>query len=126
MGLVVYLVLMVSGLTILALLFFVPALFDPSGNELEAMGIGALLALPPLVVYLWLPWIIDRYDPEPWWCLALALGWGVGFTACLLGLGASYRFDLPYGPTLVLALGVFFLGAVVLRALSRRPAGKGA
>jgi protease PrsW len=84
-GAIVYSVLMVSGLTILALLFFVPALFDPTGNDIQAMGIGALLALPPLVVYLWLPWIIDRYDPEPWWCLLLALGWGaiaaVGFAA---------------------------------------------
>lgn len=51
------------------------------------------------------------------WGRAVVLGWSVGFVGCLSGLSASYYFNLPYGPTLVLALGVFFLGAVVLRAL---------
>ena len=41
-----------------------------------SMGIGALCALPPLAVYLWIPRLIDRFDPEPWWALALVLGWG--------------------------------------------------
>lgn len=49
------------------------------------------------------------------WIRAVLLGWGVGLIACLLGLFGSYRWNLPYGPTLVLALGVFFLGAVVVR-----------
>jgi RsiW-degrading membrane proteinase PrsW (M82 family) len=51
------------------------------------MVIGALFALPPLLVYLWIPWIIDRYDPEPLWCLLLALSWGAiaacGFSALI-------------------------------------------
>jgi RsiW-degrading membrane proteinase PrsW (M82 family) len=25
---------------------------------------------------LWIPRLIDRFDPEPWWALALVLGWG--------------------------------------------------
>jgi RsiW-degrading membrane proteinase PrsW (M82 family) len=41
-----------------------------------ATGIGALLAFPPLLVYLFVPAIIDRFDPEPWWCLAMAFLWG--------------------------------------------------
>jgi ABC-type Mn2+/Zn2+ transport system permease subunit len=49
------------------------------------------------------------------WGTALRIGWGVGFVASLVGLFSSYSFDLPYGPTLVLTLGVFFLGALVLR-----------
>ena len=39
--------------------------------------------------------------------------------ACLLGLGSSYTWNLPYGPTLVLFLGLFFVGAMVLRAVLR-------
>ena len=49
------------------------------------------------------------------WARALAVGWGAGFAACVVGLFASYRFDLPYGPTLVLALGSVFLCAVLAR-----------
>lgn len=51
------------------------------------------------------------------WGLAVLLGWGLGFLACLLGLGSSYRWNWPYGPTLVLFLGLFFIVALVVRAL---------
>jgi zinc/manganese transport system permease protein len=53
------------------------------------------------------------------WGRALALGWLIGFVACVLGLGSSYLFSFPYGPSLVLSLGIFFLGAVILRCLSQ-------
>ena len=36
--------------------------------------------------------------------------------ACLIGLYLSYFHDLPYGPTLILALGAFFAAALVVRA----------
>ena len=49
------------------------------------------------------------------WGKALRIGWGVGFVASTVGLYSSYTFDLPYGPTLVLALGAFFVGALILR-----------
>ncbi len=49
------------------------------------------------------------------WIRAVILGWGVGLVACLVGLFASYSWDLPYGPSLVLSLGLFFLAAVVVR-----------
>jgi zinc/manganese transport system permease protein len=51
------------------------------------------------------------------WGRALKIGWGVGFVSSLTGLMLSYSFDLPYGPTLVLTLGAFFLGALVLRCI---------
>lgn len=51
------------------------------------------------------------------WGKAVAMGWSLGFIACLIGLFSSYSFDLPYGPSLVLAMGVFFLCALVARAL---------
>jgi len=50
------------------------------------------------------------------WMRALALGWGAGFVACLLGLSSSYCLNWPYGPTLVLSLGLVFVCAVFLRA----------
>jgi zinc/manganese transport system permease protein len=49
------------------------------------------------------------------WGLALKIGWGIGFFASMIGLFSSYFFDLPYGPTLLLSLGLFFLGAIVIK-----------
>lgn len=55
------------------------------------------------------------------WAGGVALGWSIGFVACVIGLGASYLFSFPYGPSLVLSLGAFFIGAVLLRvALPRK------
>lgn len=51
------------------------------------------------------------------WGAALKLGWGVGFFASLLGLFVSYFLNFPYGPSLVLTLGLFFLGSLALRTL---------
>jgi zinc/manganese transport system permease protein len=54
------------------------------------------------------------------WGRAVLLGWAIGYMACLAGLTTSYCCDLPYGPTLVLCLGVCFLvGAVVRAAVAR-------
>jgi zinc/manganese transport system permease protein len=53
------------------------------------------------------------------WGLATLIGWTLGFVACLLGLGSSYAWNLPYGPTLVLFMGLFFVGAIVLKAALR-------
>jgi RsiW-degrading membrane proteinase PrsW (M82 family) len=45
-------------------------------RQLSALATGASLALPSLLVYLLFPLVIDRFDPEPWWCLAMAFLWG--------------------------------------------------
>jgi zinc/manganese transport system permease protein len=50
------------------------------------------------------------------WSQALKIGWGIGFLASMVGLFSSYFFNLSYGPTLVLTLGLFFLIALVCRA----------
>jgi zinc/manganese transport system permease protein len=44
----------------------------------------------------------------------LALGWSVGIVACLIGMVASYRFDMPSGPTVVSSLGVALILAALL------------
>ena len=51
------------------------------------------------------------------WARGVKIGWSAGFLACLAGLFSSYFFDLPYGPTLMLALGLFFGGALLVRTL---------
>lgn len=59
------------------------------------------------------------------WIPAVALGWTVGFAACLIGLASSYIGNFPYGPTLVLCLGIAFLGAIAVRSsTSARKAAK--
>jgi len=51
------------------------------------------------------------------WAWAVFIGWTIGFIACLIGLCSSYCFNLPYGPSLVLSLGVFFIAAIFIRCL---------
>ena len=54
------------------------------------------------------------------WVKGLRIGWIVGYAASLVGLLSSYFFRLSYGPSLVLALGLFFLIALFVRAFSKR------
>lgn len=56
------------------------------------------------------------------WAWAVVIGWSAGFAACLTGLCSSYFLNMPYGPTLVLCLGVVFVCAAVLRAILDRQA----
>jgi len=58
------------------------------------------------------------------WLTALLVGWSAGLAACLLGIAYSYRTDSPYGPSLLLAMGIFFAIALFLRGVipSREPA----
>lgn len=87
-GLVLYLGLMLLASCLLFGVFLIPpALGRSPGAEYAGMAVGAALALPAMLIYLWLPWILDRYDPEPFWALALAVGWGAvvscGFAAVI-------------------------------------------
>jgi ABC-type Mn2+/Zn2+ transport system permease subunit len=50
------------------------------------------------------------------WGAGTALGWGVGLAASTVGVCVSFYYDLPYGPTLILALGLAFLAALGVRA----------
>jgi RsiW-degrading membrane proteinase PrsW (M82 family) len=68
---------MLGGAVALVFFFLVmPLASDDPASEYFSMGVGAACAIPPLLIYLWIPRLIDRYDPEPWWALALVLAWG--------------------------------------------------
>ncbi|MFK7990156.1 MAG: PrsW family intramembrane metalloprotease [Sandaracinaceae bacterium] len=74
---------MLVGAVLLVLLFVLfPAAFDDDFLQtLKAMLVGALLAFPAAVVYLTVPRLLDRYDPEPAYALIMSLLWG-GVAAC--------------------------------------------
>jgi O-antigen/teichoic acid export membrane protein len=81
-GGVLWALCMLGGAAALVVLFLVMPLGSPDPvAEYTAMGIGAVCAIPPLAIYLWIPRMIDRFDPEPWWALALVFGWGA-IAAC--------------------------------------------
>lgn len=81
-GLLIYLVGQGVGGLLFLLLFILLPLFEanPTGTFI-AMAVGSAIAFPAMVVYLTFPRLLDRYDPEPWYALLLALFWG-GLAAC--------------------------------------------
>jgi protease PrsW len=76
-GLTLWILAMVVG-AILNVVFQFLEIFSAAspGQMLSAVVQGALFALVPLCFYLAVPVVLDRYDPEPWWCLAMAFLWG--------------------------------------------------
>jgi len=101
-GIALYVSGMVIGALLLAVLFLLPALFSRhSSVELRSLVVGASLAVPMLFVYAWIPWILDRYAPEPAWALAMATGWGA-IAACgiaaFLNTGVHLVGDVVGGP----------------------------
>jgi protease PrsW len=111
-GLTLWIIGMVIGivLNVFGTVLEVATAKDPGGVA-GAMVIGALLAFPPLVVYLFVPAIIDRYDPEPWWCLAMAFLWGAfvatgfaGFINSIVGAFASAAFGAEAGKLIMVVV----------------------
>jgi zinc/manganese transport system permease protein len=51
------------------------------------------------------------------WAGGVVIGWSIGFFACVIGLCLSYSCNLPYGPTLILSMGSFFIIAVIVRSV---------
>ncbi|MGK3987588.1 PrsW family glutamic-type intramembrane protease [Sorangium sp. So ce136] len=89
---------------VLNVIFTLFGVLGSGGSMLSAMVVGALFAFPPLVIYLFVPMIIDRYDPEPWWCLLMAFLWGAlaatGFSILIntgVHVGVSSNFGEPVG-----------------------------
>ncbi|MBW2460171.1 MAG: PrsW family intramembrane metalloprotease [Deltaproteobacteria bacterium] len=98
-GLVLFIIGLVIGGGLLFLVFLVPPLFAPNPiGAYGAMLLGAVLAFPAALVYLTVPRILDRYDPEPWYALLGALAWG-GIAAC--GFSAVINSFVMLGATAV-------------------------
>jgi len=76
-GLGIWTIGIVSGV-VLNILFTLAEIFlsKSPGRMFSAVLTGTLFALLPLAFYLFVPMVLDRYDPEPWWCLAMAFLWG--------------------------------------------------
>jgi RsiW-degrading membrane proteinase PrsW (M82 family) len=68
------------GLILNLLLFVLPIFASPNASEIfGVMMKSAIIAYLPVGLYLLVPWVIDRYDPEPWWALAGVFMWGALF-----------------------------------------------
>jgi protease PrsW len=94
LGAVLYTLGLLVGGGLLVVMFLVPPMFMRNGFDVYvSMAVAAMLAFPACLVYLWVPVLIDRYDPEPWWCLALAFFWGAipacGFSAVINTVNAE-------------------------------------
>ncbi len=101
-GTVLYILGMLGGGALLIGLFVVMPLFDRDpAAEFAAMGMGAVLAMPALLAYIWIPRVVDRYDPEPWWLLLGAMAWG-GIAACgfaaVINTAAGELGEAVFGP----------------------------
>ncbi len=73
-------------------------------ERLAEMFFAAVLALPAAAVYLTVPRLLDRYDPEPWYALLSCLFWGAiaacglsGLFTGLLRMAATRSFDEDIG-----------------------------
>jgi protease PrsW len=76
-GLLLWIAMMLIGI-VLNIVFQLLEIFGSKnpGRMFESVLTGAVFAFIPLGIYLFVPAIIDRFDPEPWWCLAMAFLWG--------------------------------------------------
>jgi RsiW-degrading membrane proteinase PrsW (M82 family) len=76
-GFVLWLLGILVGIVLNIVFTLAEVLLSKSPSKMaSAIVMGALFAFPPLVVYITIPKILDRFDPEPWWCLAMAFLWG--------------------------------------------------
>ena len=131
LGLLVWLAGMGIGGLLLLFFLLLPILGSREPfSVLVSMVIGAMIAFPACFVYVWVPVIIDRYDPEPWWALAMAFLWGAvvacGFAGWINSIGSevvSYTMGKTaaaiFGPVVSAPLveeatkGIFVLGMLL-------------
>jgi protease PrsW len=76
-GLAIWIIGIGTGLLLNAL-FTLTEIFASQvpGRMFSAVLTGSVFAFLPLGFYLFIPAVLDRFDPEPWWCLAMAFLWG--------------------------------------------------
>lgn len=71
--------------------------------------------------FLIIPALIGRlYTKAPF--KILLIGWVAGLVASFIGIGISYKLDLPTAPMTVASLSMVFLLLLIVKAVRRRPA----
>ena len=70
-----------------------------------AVSVGGVLVV---FAYLVAPAILAVGGADGW-PRRLAVAWAASFLASVLGLAASYRWDMPAGPAVVCMLGLFLV-----------------
>jgi RsiW-degrading membrane proteinase PrsW (M82 family) len=90
-GLAVWALGCLLGSALLVLMFVLgPLVTSPAPGRAILAGLVALaFALPACAVYVWVPVLLDRYDPEPWWALAMTFLWGALAAAGLAAFANS-------------------------------------
>jgi RsiW-degrading membrane proteinase PrsW (M82 family) len=106
------------GFVLLVWMFvLLPLLSEPDPLKVYFAELVAFcFALPACFVYIWVPVLIDRFDPEPWWALLMTFLWGALAAAGLAGfinsaLGIA-------GGVVGGQLGAAFMGGVVSAPLA--------
>ena len=66
---------------------------DP-GRMFGAVITGAIFAFIPLMFYLLVPAILDRFDPEPWWLLGMAFLWGAVVATGFSGFINTFVYEI--------------------------------
>jgi zinc/manganese transport system permease protein len=105
-----------DGLPIRRLDFLFYALFGVTVTLSVAIA-GVLVVFSFLVIPAVISFLFSR-EPKR----LLLIAWGTGTLATLIGLTASYQWDLPTGPVVVCACALVLVGAFAVRPVI--PAGK--
>lgn len=67
--------------------------------------------------FLIVPALIGRlYTRKP--LLVLLIGWGIGLLASVVGIGISYKYDLPTAPMTVASLSLIFMTLLFVKSIS--------
>ena len=75
-GLLLYLLATMGGGGLLLIFFLLLPVATGHVQVVGFMALGAAFAFPAAFVYLTVPRLLDRYDPEPWYALFGCLVWG--------------------------------------------------
>jgi RsiW-degrading membrane proteinase PrsW (M82 family) len=104
LGLVLWLLGTLIGLGLFLFLMIVPLFTLPQQDFVRwTMLKAALVAYLPVTLYLFVPYLFDRFDPEPLWALAMVFLWGA-----MMAMGFSSVINTMAG----MLVGDFFSSAV--------------
>ena len=104
-GLALWIAMMLIGI-VLNIIFQILEIFGAKnpGRMFDSVLTGIICATLPLGFYLFVPAIIDRFDPEPWWSLTMAFLWGAvvatgfaGMINTLVHIGVADTFGKAAG-----------------------------